>query len=50
MEPFSCDQVSINPVTFTACFTEALLSLSVGHTVASHVNLKKNETFYHLCD
>ena len=35
MEAFSCDQVSINPVTFTTCATEALLSLSVGHIVLS---------------
>lgn len=45
IEAFSCDQVSINPVTFTTWSTEAPLSLSVGHTVATHVKFKERGCF-----
>lgn len=33
MEAFSCDQVSINPFTFTTCFIAVRPSVSDGHIV-----------------
>lgn len=45
MEAFSCDQVSVNPVTFTTCYSQVLLSVRVGHPVASNVKPKEMRHF-----
>lgn len=45
MVAFSCDQVSINPVTFTTGPTEVLLWLSAGHVVAGNVKIKERRHF-----
>ena len=41
MEAFSCDQVSINPVTFTTGPTGVPLWLSAGHVVAGECKIQR---------
>lgn len=45
MEAFTCDQVSINPITFSSIFSEVLRSLGTGHIIASNQKFKEKRHF-----